>query len=227
MTSPRTLAAYAELAYTAKPTYVENSSEVLTIIDADTLYCVFRGTTLNGIDILTDLRAMPWAAGEFGGARVHSGFYKAVAGNAIIPSFDWRGYSFRERLKSFFSPDDGIWDKMRDQVLSHRGRVEFVGHSKGAGEAQIAALLCLRDGRRINQVTGFGSPKVGGEAFKRLMAPLDVDLFRFGIDVVTEIPNGIIFDYKHVRELISIEAEYENQIQNHKISNYVKYVPMV
>lgn len=128
----------------------------------------FRGTEPDELsDILADLNAIPRGAMTHG--LVHSGF--------------------RNEL-------DKIWeDIVKHHGKSHQKKKLYVtGHSLGAAMATIATSR-LEETREVEQLTTFGSPRVGTRKFvKNICTPHN--RYVNNNDIVTKVPL-FIMGYKH------------------------------
>lgn len=128
----------------------------------------FRGTEPDELsDILADLNAIPRGAMTHG--LVHSGF--------------------RNEL-------DKIWeDIVKHHGKSHQKKKLYVtGHSLGAAMATIATSR-LEETRDVEQLTTFGSPRVGTRKFvKNICTPHN--RYVNNNDIVTKVPL-FIMGYKH------------------------------
>ncbi len=85
--------------------------------------------------------------------------------------------------------------------------VIVVGHSLGAGHAQLYAGYRAAAGKSVNRLLLFGSPRAGGPELSKVLAPVDIYSFcngdQDGHDLVTDVPYslGKLLPYCHPREL--------------------------
>ena len=128
----------------------------------------FRGTEPDELtDLLADLNAIPRGAMTHG--LVHSGF--------------------RSEL-----------DKLWDDIVKHHGKghqkknIYITGHSLGAAMATIATSR-FEEVQRVEQLTTFGSPRVGTRKFVK---NIETKHMRFvnNNDIVTKVPL-VTMGYKH------------------------------
>jgi triacylglycerol lipase len=126
---------------------------------------------------------------DFGGARIHRGFAEGVEQL-------WRQTQFDELIAE----------------LSPR-KIWFTGHSLGAALATVAAARVIAEGGRLDGLYTFGSPRVGDEAFGRMLAEKGPTCYRFvnRQDVVTMVPlfskPPDAVDFKHAGTLRYIDGE--------------------
>jgi len=158
MISHKCLAQYCQEAY-QRESHSKNGTEVLVRLGEACVVIAFRGTTMNGADILKDMRVVPWWNSELGG-WFHKGFLKGAL---------------------------NVRDYVEGLVTSTKLPIILTGHSKGGAEAQIMAMLLAKKVGDLRLVA-FGSPRVGFNHAKELAKDLDFTLYRNGIDVVTEVP---------------------------------------
>lgn len=158
---------FSNLGYAPLAWFDKGGAQAALLLRNGVYFLVFRGTDEAG-DWLkdADIRKVKTRFGY-----VHRGFEKGV---------------------------DAIWGDLVLKLQSTGGlRKRFVicGHSKGAGEATLAA--CRLQARRYDRVVGvylFGSPRVGGYSFKYPKAPT----YRVvnNNDIVCRVPSMLRF--RHV-----------------------------
>jgi pimeloyl-ACP methyl ester carboxylesterase len=129
----------------------------------------FRGTEPNE---LADLRldALFWPSSWGDGAKVHTGFAKAL------------GF---------------IRDQFLDVIRSVPGRLLLTGHSLGAGLAVLAASLVPAERRGQTLLCTFGCPRVGDEKFGASLAGLKHLRYAGACDLVTWVPPAALTPYRH------------------------------
>lgn len=83
-----------------------------------------------------------------------------------------------------------IFDKLK--AMLSEPEFDLVGHSKGAGEALIAAGLFAAIDRKARRVRAFEAPRVGGPKLRDALADVDVIQTQTrnsaGPDIVTRVP---------------------------------------
>ena len=159
------------LGYTGHKFFEEDGAQCHAFLDKETVVLAFRGTEPDELsDVLADLNAIPRGAMTHG--WVHSGF--------------------RGEL-------DKIWDVIVECLGKHEQKKVFItGHSLGAAMATLATSR-IEEFRTVEQLTTFGSPRVGTRKFvKNISTPH----YRFvnNNDIVTKVPL-FIMGYKHHGEL--------------------------
>jgi triacylglycerol lipase len=136
---------------------------------ATTMLIAFRGTDpTKAIDWFIDFDALQ-EHGDFRGAKVHKGFADAL---------------------------DAVWganDKLPQRLAARGNRAVWItGHSLGGALVELAAAkAALLSGIPVAGVYTFGQPRVGDEAFARLMQDaLGARVFRFinDHDIVPRVP---------------------------------------
>lgn len=167
-------------------------TQVLVLQRDATLVLAFRGTLvqyrkgrLDWTDLRTDadfwhrywrhqskeLRLAQVLLGE-GEARVHSGFAKAL---------------------------ECVWPLLQLHIEHLQPQqIWLTGHSLGAALATLAASR-LRHHSGVTTYV-FGSPRVGNEAFRRLLADAPLYRYVFCADIVCRVPPAFFLDYVHVGE---------------------------
>lgn len=127
---------------------------------------------------------------DFGdGARVHSGFDDGV-----------------NRLRR-----ETQFDKIIAELPSRK--IWFTGHSLGAALATVAAARMLAEGKRLDGLYTYGSPRVGDERFaenlRQRLKARGLKYYRFanGNDVVTTVPPPNVSPYKHAGTLEHIDGD--------------------
>jgi predicted lipase len=176
-------------------TFAAGGTEVLMKTVRKHTVMAFRGTTLDGLDILDDLRAYPWWSKEIRGF-VHRGFLSGVR---------------------------DIWSHLPIGGPNPMS-VVLTGHSKGGAEAILfGAMLCALKIPPV-QIETFGAPRVGFTGLGRLLKNIPGKRWRLGADIVPTRPLPFPFPYRHDRELSLIATDEEDVFKNHRIADYIKAV---
>jgi len=155
----------------------------------------FRGTTFDGVDILTDLRACPWWSKEVG-TFVHKGFLEGV--RAIWPLLPMSG--------------------------PNPGEIVLTGHSKGGAEAILLGAFMVQCGIPVAQIETFGAPRVGFSGLGEILKGVLGNRNRLGNDIVPTRPLPFPIPYRHDRELKETPDGDDNfdPFENHRIADYCK-----
>lgn len=199
--TPADLARRCREAYDAPPTFEAGGTEARLTIEANNVTVVaFRGTTFDGLDIIKDLRAMPWWSRELG-CWVHAGFLKGVR---------------------------RIWPLMTDTLAQIQGPLILTGHSKGAAEAAVCAAFMKRllrhglvQGKPPTMLVTFGAPRVGFPGFCNITRGIPGERYVNGIDIVTTLPlPGRIIRYRHDRAETALHWGEDDLFKNHRIRDY-------
>ena len=156
-----------ELGFTGHKFFENDGAQCHAVWNKEMYVLCFRGTEPDEIsDVLADLNAIPRGAMTHG--WVHSGF--------------------RGEL-------DKLWEDVVEHLNKHQGKKLYItGHSLGAAMATLATSR-IEEFRKIEQLTTFGSPRVGTRKFvKNIQTPH----MRFvnNNDIVTKVPLWIM-GYKH------------------------------
>jgi hypothetical protein len=127
---------------------------------------------------------------------LHAGFL--VSAQAILP-------------KVALATSDGPW--------------AITGHSLGAALALLVGALMAEEGSPPARLVAFAPPRVGGPDFVAAIAGLSSASYRFGNDLVTDVPYTVPpdFDYRQV-PLIEIGYPMMPPTRCHAITNYVAAV---
>ena len=156
------------LGYTGHKFFEHDGAQAHAFWNKEEYVLAFRGTEPDEItDLLADLNAIPRGAMTHG--LVHSGFR-------------------------------GELDKLWDAVVAHHGKghqnkkLFITGHSLGAAMATIATSRFEED-CKVEQLTTFGSPRVGTRKFVKNIETPHVR-FVNNNDIVTKVPL-FIMGYKH------------------------------
>lgn len=171
-------------------------TEVLIKAVRKTSVLAFRGTTFDGLDILDDIRAMPWWSREVG-AFVHRGFLTGVR---------------------------DVWPLLPVGEPGARPIV-LTGHSKGGAEAILfgAMLTCLN--LAPVQIETFGAPRVGlFGVLGKILKEVPGKRHRLGDDIVPTFPHRFPLPYRHDRDLTQHEVEDGHPFHDHRIADYVAAV---
>ena len=191
--TPHELAVLAQRAYDEPPTFSAGGVEALMVEVGRDVVFAFRGTELDGRDILRDLRGAPWRDRELGWC--HAGFLKGVR---------------------------AVWPELR-KALAPRGAVTFTGHSKGGAEATIAAALAMRAFGPASvfplALVTFGSPRAGFASLGLALAGADVKRYVRGRDAVPTHP-WPLWGYRHVGAAIAIGTPH-HRWRDHRIQGYI------
>ncbi len=144
-----------------------------------TLLVCIRGTSsLEDCFIDVQVRQVPFHDQTM--AKVHSGFLKQYESLAIQ-----------------------LEPTLKEHMTDDTNKIIFVGHSLASGVATIAALSAsLRFSAQRVVFFGFGSPKVGNQAFANLFKSniVHCELIKHACDPICKIMVGD--DYVHVRPLV-------------------------
>ena len=193
--TPHELAVLAQRAYDEPPTFSAGGVEVLQVEVGRDVVFAFRGTELDGRDILRDLRGAPWCDRELGWC--HAGFLKGV--RAVWPALE------------------------RALAPGPRGAVTFTGHSKGGAEATIAAALAIRTFGPASvfplALVTFGSPRTGFAPLGAWLTGADVKRYVRGRDAVTAHP-WPLWGYRHVGAAMPLGAP-RHRWRDHRIQGYI------
>ena len=189
--TPHELAVLAQRAYDEPPTFSAGGVEVLQVeVERDVVFA-FRGTELDGRDILRDLRGAPWRDPDLGWC--HAGFVRGVR---------------------------TLWPDIKAAIIRrHTGGVWLTGHSKGGAEATIAAALMVIEIGRPAGLTTFGSPRVGFAPLGGWLAGADVKRYVRGRDAVPAHP-WPLWGYRHVGAAIRIGTP-QHRWRDHMIEGYI------
>lgn len=191
MMDRRFFAQLSAAAYEHRPDIKDGDTEVFLTKHGDhgrVLVVTFRGTTFDGLDLLLDIWGRP----------------------SFDPELDcWihRGFKFGVHH---------VWP----QLLPHLEEAQEVicnGHSKGGGEATIAAALARRYGIPVSRLVTQGSPFVGYAGLVRRLSGVRVDRYVHGRDLVAHI--GVPFG-RHVAPPILIGGPGW-PLRDHGIRNYI------
>lgn len=157
-----------DLGYTGHKFFENDGAQCHAFWNREEYVLAFRGTEPSELsDVLADLNAIPRGAMTHG--LVHSGF--------------------RNEL-----------DKLWDAIVAHHDKghqnkkMWITGHSLGAAMATIATSR-FEETRKVEQLTTFGSPRVGTRKFVK---HIETKHMRFvnNNDIVTKVPLWIM-GYKH------------------------------
>ena len=156
-----------KLGYTGHKFFEKEGAQCHAFWDKETIVLAFRGTEPDELsDVLADVNAIPRGAMTYG--WVHSGF--------------------RGEL-------DKLWETIVETVNTNKEKQIYItGHSLGAAMATLATSR-IEEFRKVEQLTTFGSPRVGTRKFvKNISTPH----MRFvnNNDIVTKVPL-FIMGYKH------------------------------
>lgn len=164
--------AVKSLGYTYHKFFENDGAQCHVAYNKEEYVIAFRGTEPDELsDVLADLNA--WPAGAMTHGLVHSGF-------------------------------KGELDKLWNPIMRHWGKghtkkkLYITGHSLGAAMATIACSR-LEEEVKVEQLTTFGSPRVGTRKFVK---NIETKHMRFvnNNDIVTKVPL-FIMGYKHHGEL--------------------------
>lgn len=160
------------------------------LVDGEQILSI-RGTGRNGIDILRDLRGLPWYDKRLN-AWCHSGFLKGA-----------RGFL---QGTSILGDIDPHWPLIID------------GHSLGGALAiGVGSYLTLL-GRRPTEIVTFGAPAFSyGGAVGRILKGIPKTRYRYGIDIVPTVPPF----GEHAAELTRLDADDDDLFLNHRIQEYI------
>lgn len=157
-----------KMGYTGHKFFDNDGAQCHAVWNETEFVLAFRGTEPDELsDVLADLNAIPRGAMTYG--LVHSGF---------------RGEC------------DKLWDGVKE-VFEKRGQGKtfyITGHSLGAAIATIATSR-FEEFTKVEQLTTFGSPRVGTRSFVRNISTPHMR-FVNNNDVVTKVPLWLM-GYKH------------------------------
>lgn len=107
------------------------------------------------------------------------------------------------------------------------GPYALTGHSLGAAEALLLGALMIERGKAPVKIGAFAPPRVGGQLFLEVLAKVPVSGYRFGSDVVPDVPFTLDpeFPYRQIA-LTQIGTSTGNVFRDHNIKNYVASVPL-
>lgn len=160
-----------ELGYTGHKFFENDGAQCHAVWNKEEYVLAFRGTEPTELsDVLADLNAIPRGAMTYG--LVHSGF----------------------RVEA-----DKLWEDLKAHQTGHHGKKFYItGHSLGGAMATIATSR-FEEFTKVDQLTTFGSPRVGTKKFVR---HIETKHMRFvnNNDLVTKVPLALM-GYKHHGEL--------------------------
>lgn len=195
-------AAASAAAYDATD-FAASGCEIRLVEDEDYLLIAFRGTTFDGLDILRDLRGIPWTSPSLGFA-VHSGFLHGAI--AIYPAL-------KPRL-------------VKEQAAGRR--IFLTGHSKGGAEAVLIAALMARspDLAPPDRLVTFGAPRVGFSGLSDIVADIPGRRYVFENDWIPRLP---VWPFSHDRKIAKLappgrvprRSWWRRSFLDHRIKNYV------
>ena len=164
-------AAVKKLGYTGHKFFEKDGAQCHAIWNRDSYVLAFRGTELSELsDVLADLNVIPRGAMTHG--LVHSGFR---------------------------SECDKLWEAVVKHHVRHsKKKLYITGHSLGAAMATVATSR-FEEFAHVEQLTTFGSPRVGTRKFVKNIATPHMR-FVNNNDIVTKVPL-FIMGYKHHGEL--------------------------
>lgn len=156
-----------ELGFTGHKFFENDGAQCHAFWNKEEYVLAFRGTEPDELsDVLADLNAIPRGAMTHG--LVHSGF--------------------RGEL-------DNIWADIKKHHSSHAAKTFYItGHSLGAAMATIATSR-FEEETPVEQLTTFGSPRVGTRKFVKNIATPHMR-FVNNNDIVTKVPLWLM-GYKH------------------------------
>lgn len=164
---------YKKLGYTHKFFDVDGA-QCHAVWNKEEYILCFRGTEPDELsDVLADLNAIP--RGSMTHGWVHSGF--------------------RNEL-------DKLWEQLVEHINTHQKKKLYVtGHSLGAAMATIATSR-IEEFRSVEQLTTFGSPRVGTRGFVKHIKTPHKRVVNNN-DIVTKVPLWLM-GYKHHGDLTYI-----------------------
>ena len=164
---------YKKLGYTHKFFDVDGA-QCHAVWNKEEYILCFRGTEPDELsDVLADLNAIP--RGSMTHGWVHSGF--------------------RNEL-------DKLWEQLVEHMNTHQKKKLYVtGHSLGAAMATIATSR-IEEFRGVEQLTTFGSPRVGTRGFVKHIKTPHKRVVNNN-DIVTRVPLWLM-GYKHHGDLTYI-----------------------
>lgn len=177
-------------------TYRMGGVEVLIEKVGHVTVAAFRGTEFDGIDILRDLRGLPWWSRHLR-AWCHSGFLKGV------------------RM---------IWPKLGPALVRIEGPLYLTGHSKGGAETLVAAaFLTAVNGSPPAGVVTFGAPRACyGAAVPKILEEVPVIRVVHGNDLVPRLPPRFV-GARHVGQLVHLaDPEAGSGFAAHRMAGYCR-----
>lgn len=188
-------------------TFSTHECEVLLEVENNQQIVAIRGTEgaklitgLGIMDIIRDMRFFPWYHPVLGWA--HSGFLKG-------------GVRIFEDLKKHIDKDVPV-------VLT--------GHSLGAALALIVSILLKHEGYQVVEYVGFACPRTF--VYNKQQhnddrdARFPITIYRFGNDIVPQVPFAFPFYYHHPVEITQLgDGSGIPSILDHGMDNYVSAIP--
>lgn len=119
-----------------------------------------------------------------------------------------------------------IYHDLSGEVQEHLGdaKLYVTGHSKGGAEAQVCAALLLSEGFRVDCLTTFGAPRVGGlgRILEALDSPSMGSDYRYGMDPVPEVPIWMPHprQVSHIGPLKTSAPPFGDPLRDHHIRTY-------
>ena len=163
-----------ELGYTGHKFFEKGGAQCHAVWNKNEYVLAFRGTEPSELsDVLADLNAIPRGAMTHG--LVHSGF--------------------RGECDKLWNPIMKHWGGDNGKTKGHQGKKIYItGHSLGAAMATIATSR-LEEAVKVEQLTTFGSPRVGTRKFVKHISTPHMRYVNNN-DIVTKVPL-FIMGYKH------------------------------
>ncbi len=205
----RVLAEQCARTYTQKPAIEADGVELLIEEDNhDNLVVAFRGTTFDGLDIIRDIRALPWWSTSLQ-TWCHRGFLKGAA--------------------SIFGPllrELNLEDALPGAPSGSRPGYILTGHSKGGAEATLVAAALVRAGCPPRALVTFGAPLAGGSGLRRWLRNVSGHRVMNRGDPIPSVPwlLGKTGVFQHHRGATGIDTSLNGVWggpHNHKIGHYI------
>ena len=190
-------------AYSARPDIEADGVEVLIEEDDhENVVVAFRGTTLNGWDILSDLWTIPWY-------------------NSTLKA--WCHCEFLEGAEAIFHP---LVRELYKTGVLHTGKFVLTGHSKGGAEATLVAAAFVAGGYPPAALVTFGAPLAGSTRLTRWLRNVPGHRVVYRNDPVPRVPAFLnkLGVFKHHRGSTTVDSALNSGFispHNHKICRYI------
>lgn len=144
-----------------------------------------------------------------------------------IRAIPWKDSRIGWGHAGFLKAARGIVDVSLSGVPFKKEKVICAGHSLGGALAREAAQFLMSKGVNVVEVVDFGSPR---SHIGRVAYPVRTTSYRYDDDIVTTVPPGILFKYKHPYEvdqgiLVQFGGRFEADsvnLKDHSMSEYLE-----